>query len=64
MMRGLVPGLVVGVLLGATGVVAGPPAVQSSLRSTVPFVESGIHDAVSAVGHLVNPTKTSGTANG
>lgn len=68
MMRlgGLGAGLIVGVLLGAAGVVTGPPAVQSGLRASVPFVESGIHDAVSAVGHLVKvtPPKTGGSAHG
>lgn len=62
---GLGTGLVVGVLLGAAGVVAGPPAVQGGLRAAVPFVEIGIHDAVTAVGHLVKvtPPKTGGTTH-
>ncbi len=63
---GLGTGLVVGVLLGAAGVVAGPPAVQGGLRAAVPFVEAGVHDAVTAVGDLVKVTapKTGGTAHG
>lgn len=65
-MGGLGVGLVAGVLLGAAGVAAGPPAVQGGLRAAVPFVQTGIRDAVSAVSHLVPPTppKTGGTAHG
>jgi hypothetical protein len=65
-MGGLGTGLVAGVLLGAAGVVAGPAVVQGTLRATVPFVQTGIHDAVSAVGHLVKlpPPKTGGTTHG
>lgn len=68
MMRraGLGTCLVAGVLLGAAGVVAGPPAVQGGLRATVPFVESGVRDAVTAAGHLVKvtPPKPGGTTHG
>jgi hypothetical protein len=58
MMRvgGLGTGLVVAVPLGAAGVLAGPPLVQGTLRAAVPFVESGIRDAVSAVSLMVPPT--------
>ena len=65
-MGGLWTGLVVGVLLGAAGVVAGPPAVQGGLRAAVPFVQTGIRDAATLVEHLVKvtPPKTGGTAHG
>ncbi|MHB8323713.1 MAG: hypothetical protein ACYDEA_01835 [Candidatus Dormibacteria bacterium] len=65
-MGGLGTGLVVGVLLGAAGVVAGPPVVQGTLRAAVPFVQTGIRDAVSAVSHAVPPAspKPGGTTHG
>jgi len=48
-------GLLVGVLLGATGAVAGPPVVRRALRATVPVVSPGLRDAVKTVDHLVPP---------
>ncbi|MHB8323681.1 MAG: hypothetical protein ACYDEA_12665 [Candidatus Dormibacteria bacterium] len=65
-MGGLGTGLVVAVPLGATGAVAGPPVVQGTLRAAVPFGESGVRDAVSAVSHMVPPApaKPGGTTHG